>query len=311
MSGQPDPPYPFNQDPDQTVAYRHPAQGRPESGPHTQQYALPGQPPGGPPSWQQGELGPPIPPTRQRGRGWLLAVVAAVLVVVVGGGSVYAVNLLSGAGTQPEDVLPGNAFGYVRVDLDPAANQKVALFGLARKFAATRDSFTGDDPRRALFDLIAKDSDDLAKIDYARDVEPWLGERIGFGILPPAEGSPSPDVVLAIQVKDETGARAGLAKLDAGGEDLKGLAFREDYALLTSTQAAADRYAKATPLSGNTAFADDMKALGEPGVLSFWGNLAEIAKTAGAASPTTAESLAMVKDARIAGLCGSTADTPN
>ncbi|WP_344949556.1 DUF3352 domain-containing protein [Sphaerisporangium flaviroseum] len=241
-----------------------------------------------------------MPPPRKKGRGWLFAIIAAVMVVLVGGGGVYAVSLLSGGGTQPEDVLPASTLAYVRVDLDPAANQKLALFGLARKFSATRDSFTGDDPRKALFELMRKDSRDLAKVDYARDVEPWIGDRIGFGVLAPRAGSNTPEAVLAVQVTDETGARAGLAKLNAGGE-MKGLAFREDYALLASTQAAADGYAKAPPLAQNSDFAGDLKALGEPGVLSFWGNVGQIAKIAGGAVPTDQGTLEMIKNVRFAG----------
>ncbi|MEU8267949.1 DUF3352 domain-containing protein [Sphaerisporangium sp. NPDC049002] len=295
MSGQPLPPYPFNQDPDRTVSYRHPVPDQ-GPGPYTQPYAQPS----GPPPWRQEELGPPVPSARKTGRGWLFAIIAAVLVVVVGGGGVYAVTLLSGGGTQPEDVLPSGTLAYVRVDLDPAANQKVALFTLARKFSATRDSFTGDDPRKALFDLLGKNSEDLAKVDYARDVEPWIGSRLGFGLLAPQSGKRTPQVAVAVQVTDEAGARTGLAKLNAGGE-LKGLAFREDYAILAETQAAADSYVTAAPLSQNADFAADLKAVGEPGVLSFWGNVGEIAKAAGAAMPTDTATLDMIKNVRLAG----------
>ncbi|MFC7644561.1 hypothetical protein ACFQX6_30555 [Streptosporangium lutulentum] len=112
--------------------------------------------------------------------------------VLVGGGSVFAVNLLSGGGTQPHDVLPGDAMGYLRLDLDPAANQKVALFNIARKFTVTKDSFRGDDPRTAIFNLLKKDTQGLGKIDYAADVEPWLGSRIGMAVLSPPRASPTP-----------------------------------------------------------------------------------------------------------------------
>jgi hypothetical protein len=223
-------------------------------------------------------------------------------VVLVGSGSVYAVNLLSGGGTQPEDVLPADTMAYVRVDLDPSAGQKVALFNLARKFAATRDSFTGDDPRKALFELMRKGDDSLAGVDYARDVAPWIGDRIGFGVLAPPAGSSTPDVVAAVQVTDQAQARTGLAKLHLGKE-MSGIAFREDYAILASDQAAADKYAKATPLSQNAVFTDDLKALGEPGVLSFWGDAGRIAKAAQASGATAAGSgtLDMIKNARFAG----------
>ena len=155
--------------------------------------------------------------------------------VLVGGGGVFAVNLLSGGGTQPHDVLPGDAMAYVRLDLNPAANQKVALFNIARKFTVTKDSFSSDDddPRTAIFDLITKDNQSFGKIDYAADVQPWLGDRIGLAVLAPAKGTSTPGFVVAVQVTDEAAAKTGIAKLM--GDDKYGIAFREDYALLTAS----------------------------------------------------------------------------
>lgn len=271
-----------------------------------QQATYPQQPYGGQqPGWQQqspdflGAGQPPTPPTRKGGKGWLIAVVAALVVALVGGGGALAVSLLSGGGNQPHDVLPGNAFGYMRLDLDPAANQKLALFGIARKFTVTKDSFTGDNPRQALFNLIKKDSANLSEVDFAADVDPWLGDRVGLAILPPAGADAPPGVVAAVQVTDETKAKAGIAKLMNG--EKYGITFREDYALLTETQAQADQAAQAAPLSGNATFSDDLGALGETGVLSFWmnaGKVAELAPQLGAQNP---EALAQIKNLRVAG----------
>ncbi|MEU4536861.1 DUF3352 domain-containing protein [Streptosporangium sp. NPDC023825] len=255
-------------------------------------------------NWQQGpdflSAGPPAgPPARKGGKGWLLAAIAALVVALVGGGGFFAINLLSGGGAQPHDVLPGNAIGYVRLDLDPAANQKVALFTIARKFTTTKDSFTGEDPRQAIFNLFKKDADSLGKIDYAADVEPWLGVRAGVAALPPAKTGAAPGVVVAVQVTDQDKAKAGIAKLM--GEEKYGIAFREDYALLTATQAEAGKAAAAEPLSGNANFSDDLSALGETGVLSFWadaGKLAGIAPELAAQDPTA---LAQIKNVRVAG----------
>ncbi|GAA4194026.1 hypothetical protein GCM10022252_37920 [Streptosporangium oxazolinicum] len=257
-----------------------------------------------PGNWQQGpdflSAGPPPgPPARKGGKGWLLAVIAALVVALVGGGGFFAVNLLSGGGAQPHDVLPGNAIGYVRLDLDPAANQKVALFTIARKFTVTKDSFTGEDPRQAIFDQLKKGTGGFDKVDYAADIEPWLGVRVGVAALPPAKAGAEPGVVVAVQVTDQDKAKAGIAKLM--GEEKYGIAFREDYALLTPTQADADRAVTAEPLSGNANFSDDLGALGETGVLSFWadaGKLAGMAPQLAAQDPTA---LAQIKNVRVAG----------
>ncbi|MBB2909985.1 hypothetical protein FHS43_001231 [Streptosporangium becharense] len=254
--------------------------------------------------WQQGAdfLGAsPVgaPPKRRGGKSWFLAVIAALVVVLVGGGGVFAVNLLSGGGSQPHDVLPGNALGYVRLDLDPAANQKVALFTIARKFTTTKSSFSGDDPQQAIFDMLKKDSPKLEKVDYATDVQPWLGARIGVAVLPPAKDAKEPGLVVAVQVDDEEQAKAGLAKLLDGQK--YGIAFRDGYALLTPTQAEADQAAQASSLAQNATFSEDLTALGETGVLSFWMDVEKVAKLAPELATANQSALEQVKNVRVAG----------
>ncbi|NJP92173.1 DUF3352 domain-containing protein [Nonomuraea sp. FMUSA5-5] len=250
--------------------------------------------------WQhQGPEGFGQPEPAKKGRkGWVIAIAAALAVVLLGGGAVWAVGTFGGGGTQPNDVLPANSIAYARLDLDPAANQKLALFQLARKFTVTKDSFSGEDPRKALFDLINEQDAD-SKLDFAKDVDPWLGSRVGFAAVP--SGKEEPDFAVAVQVKDQEAAKAGIAKLMDG--DKYGLAFREDYALLSSTQALADKYAKTEgSLSDNAEFSEDMGAVGEQGVLSFWadmGGLMELAKKTIPADQQAA--VDQVKDARFAG----------
>lgn len=231
-------------------------------------------------------------PARRGKRPWILAIVAALVVALIGTGSVYAINLLSGGGTQPYEVLPQNALGYLRVDLDPAANQKLALFQIARKFTVTKDSFTGDDPREALFDALTKNAG-LKDIDFARDIDPWLGSRIGVALTPPADGKRDPRPVIAIQVTDREAARTGITKLLQGEQ--AGIAFREDYALVAETQAEADGFATGPTLADNADFTGDMNTVGEQGVFSFWLNvdgLATIGEALGAADENTLKQIA-------------------
>lgn len=271
---------------------------------HTQQQPGYGQhDPYGQAGGQQGPdmLGGPGAPPQKSRKGWIIALASALAVVLLGGGAVWAVGTFGGGGTQPHEVLPGNSIAYFRLDLDPAANQKVALFQLARKFSVTKDSFSGEDPREALFKAMKKDGgDDLAKVDFARDVDPWLGSRIGVAILPP-EGGKEPGFAVAVQVKDEEQAKAGIAKLM--GDDKYGIAFRDDYALLTDEQAQADKYATGeATLAQGADFSDDLNAVGEQGVLSYWAHLGEIAKIAGDAIPAEqAAAVEQVKNARFAG----------
>ncbi|MBF8188300.1 DUF3352 domain-containing protein [Nonomuraea sp. K274] len=247
---------------------------------------------------QQGPEGFGQPEPAKKGRkGWVIAAAAAVAVVVLGSGAVWAVGAIGGGGTQPDEVLPADSIAYARLDLDPAANQKVALFELARKFTVTKDSFSGDDPRQALFDTINKESS--VKLDFAKDVDPWLGSRIGFAAVP--SGKEEPDFAVAVQVKDEEQAKAGIAKIM--GKDKYGIAFRDDYALLSSTQELATKYAEAEgSLAENAEFSGDMGAVGEQGVLSFWADMGGMMTMAKTEIPAAeAADMAAVKDARFAG----------
>ncbi len=248
--------------------------------------------------WQQAPGGPGEP---KKGRkGWIIAIAAAVAVLLLGGGAYAVVGAIGGGGTQPQEVLPPNSFAYVRLDLDPAANQKLALFQLGRKFTVTKDAFTGEDPRQALFNAMKSDDDKLSKLDFARDVDPWLGSRIGLAAVP-GKSADEPDFAVAVQVKDQDQARAGIKKLM--GEEKYGLSFRDDYALVTSTQALADQYAQAQgSLADNKDFSDDLGAVGEQGVLSFWSNIGQAAQLGRATmTPEEVKAFEQFKNARFAG----------
>ncbi|GAB2920684.1 DUF3352 domain-containing protein [Nonomuraea fastidiosa] len=254
--------------------------------------------------WQQGgwqQQGPegfgPAEPAKKGRKSWIIAVAAAVAVVLLGGGAVWAVGALGGGGAQPSDVLPANSIAYARFDLDPAANQKVALFQIARKFSATKDAFSGEDPRKALFDLLNEDGS--AKADFAKDVDPWLGSRIGVAAVP--SGKDEPDIAVAVQVTDQEAAKAGIAKLME--DDKYGIAFRDDYALITESQDLATKYAEAEgSLTDNAEFSEDMGAVGEQGVLSFWASMSGIIDLAKKEIPADqVASIEAIKNARFAG----------
>ncbi|MEO3858872.1 DUF3352 domain-containing protein [Acrocarpospora sp. B8E8] len=293
------PPYPQQQQPygDQT---------RMDYPPSPQQYQ----------QWQQPEeLAYGLPPVQLGpeprrggggiGRGWIIALIAAVLAGVVGGGGFYLVNALSGGGTQPHEVLPASAFAYVRLDLDPAANQKLALFTIARKFNATKDVFSGDDPRKALFDSLRESSPNFKDIDYAKDVEPWLGSRVGVAFSQPAKASggdpqAAVGIAVAIQTSNEEATRAFIDKMNAAEGEKAGYVFRDGYVILAETQGEADKYAAAPTLAENADFAGDMEALGEPGVMSFWASAKSLLDS-GLSGSVDQALVDKVKDGRFAG----------
>jgi len=265
------------------------AQGGPQYGQAGQssyeQLHIGGQPPQGPgfgqPQWQ--------PEQQRKKRGKLIPIVAALaMVLVVAGGGIFAYGKLAG-GKQPADVLPGTAVAYARIDLNPSAGQKVAAIRFLMKFPSVKDklALTGDkdDLRQKLFEQIKKSAgDDLAAVDYDKDIKPWLGDRAGFAALPPADGKDDPDVVIAVQVKDEGAATKGLDKLMANEDKKPGRAFSNGYVLLSDDQATVDSAvaaAKDNPLTKNAKYSADMDKLGEQGFVSAWTDMKGLASISG------------------------------
>ena len=262
-----------------------PQYGQPGPGSYEQMH-IGGQPPQGPgfggaQQWQ---------PEPKKKRGKLIPIVAALaMVLVVAGGGIFAYGKLGGGGKQPADVLPGTAVGYARVDLNPSAGQKVNAIRFLMKFPSVKDKLglTGDqdDLKQKLFEQIKKSAgDDLADVDYAKDIKPWLGDRAGFAALPPAEGKSSPVPIVAVQVKDQDAANKGMDKLLAKEDDKPGRAFTDGYMILGQDQATVDSAvaaAKDSPLSKNAKYKADMDKLGEQGFVSGWADMKAIASLSG------------------------------
>lgn len=234
---------------------------------------------------EQGGFGPGGPggphlqqwqPEPRKRRSKLVPLIAALAVfIVAGAGGAFAYSRLNGGGDQPDAVLPGNAVGYARVDLDPGAGQKVAALRFMMKFPSVKDKVgitsDNDDLRLKLFEFIKKESgEDLADVDFKKDVDPWLGDRAGVAAVPGDGKDPEP--IVAVQIKDEAKAKAGLEKLFAK-QDKPGMAFNGDYVLLAEDQATADKAVadgKNNPLANNAEFKKSMDELGESGFASFW-----------------------------------------
>ena len=220
--------------------------------------------------------------------------VGAVVAVAAVGAGAFAYTELSGGGTQPHDVLPADSVGYLRVDLDPGASQKVDLFRLARRvpdLAAELGVDEDTDLRRLVLDEAAGDC-----VDDEKDVEPWLGERLGVALGPEA----SEDAIrIAVQVTDEDAARAGVEKLFACDDEEHGIAFLDGYAIVTPSQATADAAVRAAgrkALGEDDTFTEDMDDLGEQGLVSGWVDLQAVAKVAAEADPEGELGLAEVAE---------------
>ena len=200
-------------------------------------------------------------------------------VVLLGAGAAIAFNvILGGGGPQPAAAFPASTDAYMRFDFDPSPGQKLAAMELAGRFPALEevaDDIDGD-LKRALYDLIAEQSPDFADaVDYEDDLEPWLGNRVGFGVI--LDDPDEPVGFGAIQVTDRDAAAEALPRiLGEDAADLPGFAFTSDYVVIAEDQDTADRIvaeAEQAPLAESERFTEVHDLLGDPGVMSLWADV--------------------------------------
>lgn len=237
--------------------------------------------------------GPNDPADRGEGRRararWIVPAAALGLVGAAAGG--WAAAQLLGGGDDPATAVPAIAVGYVALDLDPTAAQKVEALRIAKKFPALAEQLdlgVRDDLRRWLFD--ERFAEVGCGLDYDTDVAPWIGDRMALAAVPDADGAASPLLVLA--VADREAAEAAVRDVEecvvaaeesvggtadgADGTDTDGpvgVAFVGDYLLVAPTQTDADSLAsaaEAAPLAEDPAFEEWMDAVGEPGVVTAY-----------------------------------------
>lgn len=255
----------------------------------------------------EGTSGSASQPRKGRGRGVIIGGTAAAL-VAVGGVAALAGTMLGGGDKQPEEVLPGSSIVFTKVDLNPGVAQKVGAFRLMEKLPEAKNALNATDPKKALFELAKSKESDLSDVDYATDIEPWLGDRVGLSLLAPEGSGKEPVAVIALAVKDEAKAKEGIARLESkaattidkaksqgkaagdaaakaaapgatakpsptkSADDETATIFKDGYVLLTAKKDEARVQAElAKPnLKANETFSGDMGAIGETGVMSGW-----------------------------------------
>jgi hypothetical protein len=223
---------------------------------------------------------PPVPPAPTSGgggrrRGLLIGGGVAALAVV--GIGAWAAAQFFATGAQPAEALPAGTLGYASIDLDPSGGQKIEALRTLNKFPAFKDELgldTDDDIRRKLFDEL--DVADQCDLDYAEDVEPWLGER--FAIAAVDTGGEEPEIVGVVQVKDADDAEAGLTKLrdcgtESGTDGSGGWVIDGDWAIVAEDQKGAQAVVDATE-QGSLADDEDYKTItsqaGSTGIVTMY-----------------------------------------
>jgi len=213
----------------------------------------------------------------------LAAIVVSLVAVlaVIGGGVAYVgYHKLASSGAQPDEWAPSSSVAYIKIDLDPAASEKIAALRFEQKFPDAPHVTSADQ----LKDTLLSEAFDQpsSNIDYATDIKPWLGDRVALAAYPDASGKIQPVGIL--QVKDATQAQAGLTKLihtGDGGMSAAGFAIENDYAIVGPSQAAVDAAVAAARTSSITAsnqYAADVATLGGDRIVTAWADLGAASK---------------------------------
>lgn len=195
-------------------------------------------------------------------------------VALIGGGA-WAATSFFATGSQPAEALPASTIVYASVDLDPSGGQKIEAIQMLRKFPAFADEIdldTDDDLRARLFEEITS-SGECEGLDYAADVEPWLGSRAAVAAVDAGGESPVPVVV--VQVKDADAADEGMSTVveKCGGSDLGGWVVEGDWAVIAESdevaQQVVDKTAEAD-LASDDAFTRWTGEAGGDGIMTMY-----------------------------------------
>jgi hypothetical protein len=153
-----------------------------------------------------------MPLTRRR------SLVALVIGLLVAAASVAgcAASSSGGGGSDPAALVPASAPLYAEAVLGGDSQEQADAQAALAKILRTAD------PRGELVKAF-----DHGNVDFARDVEPWLGDRVGAAAL--SLGGRGDKVVVAAS-RDDAVARAALARLapNASPRAYRGVDYRVD-----------------------------------------------------------------------------------
>jgi hypothetical protein len=222
----------------------------------------------------------------------LLAMVA-VLAVVLAAGAVAFVKSSATAGSALTKLVPAGSYGYVQLDLRQSSS--AGLFGYLSHFPgspATKPDASKATFRDTLLGTVFTATD---TIDYARDIQPWLGNAAGIALFRGTGGNPVPLVVIA--TSDAAKAKDGLARIHQADSSFAYDIVDGDV-LLAQKQADLDdaqSQAKSGALPSSGTYAADVATLPSGSLVTLWADLDKItaaAKSAMAKACVSAASLA-------------------
>jgi hypothetical protein len=221
----------------------------------------------------------------------LVALGAIVAGGAVVAGGAWAATSFFATGAQPAEALPDSTVAYLSVDLDPSGGQKIEAIRTLRKFPGFADNVdleTDDDLRERLFEEITS-SGECEGLDYAADIEPWLGSRAAMAAVDLGEDAPA--AVGVIQTTDGGKAEEGLATLvdtcggtsaeggtegeggDETSDDVGGWVVDGDWIVIAETKEIAQQVVDAADgatLAADSSFAQWTGEAGDDGFMSMY-----------------------------------------
>jgi Protein of unknown function (DUF3352) len=235
-----------------------------------------------------------------------LASLLALLVLLIAG---CGGESSSGDG-DPAAIMPRAGIFYMEASIRPEGGKKEDALAAAGKVLRT------DDPAKRITELINQafaESGDEVKFDYARDIEPWLGEKAAFWVALPSRQGAEPAVAVAIAATDTEKAQASVDRAleqdsdreesrsyegvdyKVGGEDKTAVGTVGDWLVFgpeASFRKVVDVAEKdAESLADNKTYKDSLKGLPEDRLAHFFVDLKSGYEFAKQQDPASAQEL--------------------
>ncbi|MEA2492928.1 MAG: hypothetical protein QOJ29_839 [Thermoleophilaceae bacterium] len=114
----------------------------------------------------------------------------------------------AGSGTDTAKLAPPSSFVYFEANIDPTGDQETGIRSILADLPGSGP------PQQRIDDLIEKaaKSDKTSKIDYLKDVKPWLGDKAAVFAAQPKAGSTSPPWAILVATTDEGKAKDTITK---------------------------------------------------------------------------------------------------
>jgi hypothetical protein len=151
-----------------------------------------------------------------------LALLLTLLSILVGCGGESS-SSTSDQGPDPASVAPAGAIVYAEATVRPQGDVRDGAIAAAQKVLRVQDP--GAELHK-LVDRALRSDDDLRDASYARDVEPWIGDRIAVSVQMPAADKSDPDAAVIVAARDVPALQDELKRLRAAGDARAGGTYR-------------------------------------------------------------------------------------